>query len=313
MSKYRELDAINYSRLSNLDEGPWKLLQDISGSKAFSLGTGVDVLLFDGQKELDKQCIVTTLEEPTATLKILMDYCYKNNLNQEWLIEEYVNVLKDDGKYVLWSTTKDLEIRKNKWNTVYFWKYLEFLRESKDKTKLIGDDMFKIKEAVQHLKFSDFTKRIFEDKRGLSQVELVHKIDGQLFKGKLDWIIKDDDEKIIYPFDLKTTSKSLKAWKLGVLKYRYDIQSSLYKHLLELEFPDYQIADFKMVVYSFVSKNANIFNLRNYYEKAKEGYIHKEQYVKGWLQLADELVWHNENQLFEHEKQTYLNNGNIIL
>ena len=105
----------------------------------------------------------------------------------------------------------------------------------------------------------------------------------------------------------------MNSFKYSVLKYRYDIQSSLYTHLLEKAYPGYVIADFKMIVYSFPQKSANIFNLKKYREISKNGFVRNEELVKGWLELANELMWHNENQLFEHSMKTYLNNGEIEL
>lgn len=312
MSEYRNIDAINYSSLSSLDEGPWNLNKNLE-SKAFDLGSGVDILLFDKEKEYNKQVIVTELPEPTATLADIINYCYNNNLDQEWMIEQYINQLDSEGKFVFWKTTKNLETRKNNWNTDYFYSYLEFLKKSRDKIRLTISEDVEIKYAVEYLKTCDFTKHIFNDKRGTAQMVLVEEIEDLKFKGKLDWVIIDEDSKTIYPYDLKTTSKYLNSFKYSVLKYRYDIQSSLYTHLLEKAYPGYVIADFKMIVYSFPQKSANIFNLKKYREISKNGFVRNEELVKGWLELANELMWHNENQLFEHSMKTYLNNGEIEL
>jgi hypothetical protein len=312
LSEYRQIDAKNYSTLSTLDEGPWKLNQHLD-TKAFSLGSSVDILLFDGEKEYKKQIITTELKEPTATLSNLINYCYDNNLNENWMIQQYVNEKDEDGNFKIWKTSKKLDVRDNNWNTDYFHSYLDYLRSSKGKIRLTIDEDLTIHNAVKYLKTSDFTKNIFNDKRGTSQMVLVKDIKGMKFKGKLDWVIIDEKSKTIYPYDLKTTSKYLNSFKYSVLKYRYDIQSSLYTNLLQVAYPEYVIADFRMIVYSFPQRSANVFNLKKYKEISKQGFVRNEELVKGWLELAHELDWHNENQLFDHNMETYLNNGEIIL
>lgn len=312
MTDYRKIDAINFSKLAALDRHPINLTIETEESKALDLGGAVDILMFDGEKRLLQLAAFTELEEPTATLKTIIDYCHEHDISQPWQVEQIVNEKLDNGKFKYWSTTTKPESRNRKWNTPYFWDYLNFLFDSKDKMKFSPIDKSKIYNAVEVLNSHEFTREIFKS-NGKSQLPLVHEIEGYKFKGLLDWVVFDEKNKIIYPYDLKTTSKYLSAFESSVLYYRYDIQSSLYKHLLEKEFPNYQIADFKMIVYSFASESVNIFNLRNYYEKARDGYQRNEKHIKGWLELAGELQWHLKNELYDHPKNVYESNGEIIL
>lgn len=312
MKNYRQIQAINYSTLASLDRSPLNLLKkDSIESKALDLGSCVDTLLFYGKNRLNKEISYTELKEPTATLKKLIYYFHENNITDRWIIEGIVNTM-DKNNYVYWRSTTDLDTRKSKWDNDYFWNYLKYLNDSKDKIKVTKEDYELINESVDILKNHDFSKHIFNEK-GDAQLAVVQELHGYKYKGLLDWVVIDEKRKIIYPYDLKTTSKYLNAFENSVLFYRYDIQSSLYKHLLEKQFPEYQIADFKMIVYSFVQKSVNVFNLKNYYDKARDGYTHNGKYKKGWLQLTEELTWHEKHQLFEHEKSVYENNGEIVL
>lgn len=311
MENYREIDAINYSTLSSLDDDPKSLLYPFEGSKATDLGSCVDVLLFDGEEELDKIASFSNVQEPTATLGKFVTYCYENDILQLWQIEQAVDEKGDDNKFKWWKSTVKPEARKANWDIPEFWNYLSFLIDSKDKLKLDSEAKTAIYDAVNTIKTHEFTKGIFEN--GQSQVAIVQELEGYTYKCLLDYIKIDEKNKIIYPFDLKTTSKPLNSFEYSVRKYRYDIQSSLYKHLLQKQFPDYTIADFKMVVYSFLNKSVRVFNLKNYYEKAKEGYYHNERYIKGWLQLSEEYVWHTTNELYDHDKAIYESNGEVIL
>lgn len=313
MKNYRQIQAVNYSKLGSLDRSPLNLLKkEDFESKALDLGACVDTLLFHGKKELDKEISYTELKEPTATLKELIYHCYKNNINGRWAIQGVVDSVNENGDYVYWSSVKKPESRSNKWDTDYFWKYLKYLNDSKGKIKISKDNYDLITNSVEKIKNHEFCKDIF-NKKGKAQLAVVQELHGYKYKGLLDWVVFDEKRKIIYPYDLKTSSKYLSAFESSVLFYRYDIQSSLYKHLLEKEFPEYQIADFKMIVYSFVQESVNVFNLKNYYDKARDGYEHNGKYKKGWLQLTEELEWHEKHQLFEHEKSVYENNGEIVL
>lgn len=296
---YREHPAKNYSTLYQLSVNPSKL-KFKKESLALSKGSALDLLLLTPDK-FDEEFAVLN-ERPTNQLLELAEEC--NNRHCEWEneIEEVANQ-KINEKFKYFGSTKKLEIRKKNWDTNLFYDYLNFLKKSNNKTILSSEEYQEIKEGVEILKNHDFTKDIFVG--GVPQKDLYTKIENHEFKCLLDYFVNNN------PFDLKSTSKSVFSFESSVYKYRLDIQSSLYSHIVRELYEN--VGDFKMVVYSFAERKPLVYNMSNFIQLGKQGFTRNDRYYKGWLQLANELDWHNSNNLFDYPKEVYLNNGEIKL
>ena len=134
----------------------------------------------------------------------------------------------------------------------------------------------------------------------------------------LDRVIVDHKNKVIYPYDLKTTGKNEELFNKSFLEWRYDIQACLYTSILkdiiskDDFYKDYSIADFRFVcinrnnelplIWSY-NKNHSIVDTTDKY-----GNIYKS-----WTTLLCEMSWHIENMSFDYCFEAIKNNGIISL
>jgi hypoxanthine phosphoribosyltransferase len=118
--------------------------------------------------------------------------------------------------------------------------YFEFLKSSQGKTLLDYETLNYCKECVESIKENESVKALLQlDDSDLKVYnEISAKTDKLLygkfafgFKGILDNIVIDDEKKILFINDLKTTGKPLIDFPESVEYYRYWIQAALYYNL----------------------------------------------------------------------------------
>lgn len=315
---YRQYDAINFSTLSAIDRDPSLLIKEQEFTEALRKGDAVDIKMFTPEEFYDKY-IVSTVPQPTGQLLELVNLCFEKGLKweNEIDIESEAN-LQIDGKFVFFGSTKNLDKRRANWDTNLFWNYLEFLNNSKEKIIINTDEWGDIVEATEILKTHLFTKDIFNSNEFgyevISQYPFSFEYQEYKYKGLVDLLKIDHENKTIEIYDLKTTGPGLKSFVSSIFHWKYYLQASLYYHGIQANFPEYDIKFFRDIVYSFTDKLPQIYDLTSYIEGAKEGFTDKYgNYHKGWLQLTEEYLWHKENNIWEYDKQTYENNGLIIL
>jgi len=291
---YREYDAINYSSLKALSDNP-KSVGVLKSSKALTDGSIFDSLVLTPD---EFEYAVYDGKAPTSPqLLELLQKCIDEQAYSEYEIEEIAN-RKANKKYILFGQYTKLESRKKIWCNNIFMDYLHFM---KDNPMVISND--KYQEMLNHKEIfinHPFTKNIFEN--GEAQFAIYNTINGIKYKGLIDYFKQKTE-----PLDLKTTSFSCLNFEYSKLKYRYDIQSSLYTHLLRESFEN--VKPMKMVVYSFSEKQPLIYDMTPYIESGRKGFFRNETYYRGWEELANDYMWHKENQLWDYPKKVYDNNG----
>lgn len=305
---YRGYDAKHYSMLSAVSKNPSSLVIDEKDfSDAMKMGDAVDILLFTPE-EFDKKYIVATVEQPTASLLELANACI------EIEVADDLHVMHLVGELGLWSNIKNPDTLRKKWDTKLFWEYVEFGISAKGKHIITIEENERISKALSIIKYHEFTKDLFDSKLTIEyQVPIVNDLYGHTFKILVDMMIIDKKNKIIYPFDLKTMSDSQYLFPSKVLYWRYDIQSSLYKHVLEVEYPDYEIKDFWDIVYSFTQESVLKYDMSKYHDISRDGFEENNREYLGWRDLADRVDWHREKELYDFTKEVYENNGLVTL
>lgn len=312
--EYRELKHhINYSLLSGIFSNPYFVkFPSPNFTDSMKRGDATDILLLTPEK-FNKKYIVSDVKQPSGQVLKLAEECFEKNVDNIFDIKDIANQ-ENLGKY--FGNTKDLEKREKNWNNDLFFDYLKFLKSSKNKIIITIEEHEDVQQAVNILKEHLFTKNIFNSDNGLThynQLAVGFKYKGFRYKILLDKVIVDHKNKIVYPFDLKTQGDSLFSFRRKIKKYRYDIQSSLYKHGLQQLFIDYEIKDFKDIVYSFLEKKPLIYNMSYYHDISRDGYVHDKNFYKGWLQLSSDFKWHVKTDLWEYPKEVYDNNGEVYI
>lgn len=142
-------------------------------------------------------------------------------------------------------------------------------------------------------------------------------------KGKVevDEIIVDHKNKTIQPIDLKTTYNNTEFVYNNYLKKRNYIQGGWYTiAVLEWaranDMADYIVLPYKFIVLDTSNNNRRplVYTLNeDHVIQALNGFFHLGREYKGVTNLVDEIIWCNENGIWNCSKQVYENNGHLTL
>lgn len=309
---YREYPAINYSKLSALDKSPMSLnKEDKDYSDAMKMGDALDTLITGGEKEFKNKFTVDNIKKPTSSLLLLADSIIEIAVTSEIVPDEEM-IENTRVSLGLWSNMVDKEKIKDKWDNKLFNNYVDYCIKNKDKIFLSEEELNCIYEAKEVLFTHEFTKDYFigsEDVEIKFQVPLLFNYKDKLYKSLLDIVKLDHKNKKVYPCDLKFTSDGVWNFPNKILKWRYDIQSSMYYHSIINEYKDsdYSIEPFRFIVVSSVNPTIPmVYNAKNLIDMGRDGKTLKNgKKVKGWEQLSEELIWHQENDMWEYKKEIY--------
>lgn len=148
------------------------------------------------------------------------------------------------------------------------------------------------------------------------------------FKGILDFVKVNTENKTIQPIDLKSTSKHAYEYFIdSVASYGYIVQDSLYSELISIwaqrEYPDYEVLPFEFVISSLseADEPPMIFELEDEHRKIGKfggviGYElegrSKRVEFKGWYNLARNLTLQEATgQLYMTPEQKYRFDNNL--
>lgn len=215
----------------------------------------------------------------------------------------------------------------------------EFFNElikGKGKTVISNEVYQKALKIVESAKQNDFIKDILNMKSvevvpGIETVTVVNQLEiyseytsseggcNIPIKGALDKIIIDHNLKLVYPYDIKSSS-NLNTFETSYSKYRYFRQAGFYTWLLqkwlkERDLEGYTIMPFQFVVISTIGEGAYIYKIsREDLVKSVEGgmTVFGVEY-KGWKSLLDDICWHVKNNKWDYPRRVYEGNGVVSL
>lgn len=138
----------------------------------------------------------------------------------------------------------------------------------------------------------------------IPQVKLLGEFNKTKIKGMLDFVVVDDNNKTIIPYDLKTGSgKSDEFFTNGYLGWNYYIQAGLYSELLKEElkkhpiYKDYKVDKFRFMYASRMELTTTVMVVEeSMHENALNGFEYNDEYYKGVIELINEFNHYN-NQL----------------
>lgn len=263
--EYRADPALSYSTLSRFNrEGFDNLahLFDKTESPSLLFGSVVDTLLTGTKEEFDKRFFVADFPElPDKQREIvegifhaakpgeswdkvmdavILEYLLANNYQPNWKVETRIKVIREVGR-----------------------EYYDLLTLADGKTvvsqKLYQDAL----DCVETLRESESTKWYFEadnpfnkNIERLYQLKFKGSYEGINLRCMADLIIVDHEKKIVYPCDLKTSSKPEWRFYKSLMEWGYWIQAQLYWYLIRQTmdedeyFKDFKLADYRFIVIS---------------------------------------------------------------
>ncbi len=331
-NEYNAIKAINYSTLKKLDKHPSLLLEEHKEldetDVPFNMGHLFELLLDEENKEIKSKFLIleTTINFPTDK--------YLKTINELIIYFNSLGIktpnLEDVNEDIIVEIAKRNEIGGGSWKDYRIYNdiitkckdYYNYKLLSENKIVITKESFNKVKNGVSLTKNGKYTNHILNTTNPnliIENQKLIYQvIDGIEYKGLLDKVIIDRGRKRAYIYDYKTTTSSYKTFKRNIFKFRYDIQASLYKKLLQKELldPDYEIT-YHLIVYSFSEeKDAIIYtigdNLINTnwdkYFFTVNGYEYKTL-----LRLVEEYTYHTQNNVFDYDYEFLIRNGKIII
>lgn len=261
--EYRRRPELSYSTLSRYESlgfnGLGHLFDKID-TPSLLFGSIVDTILTDGMDVFNEQFIVVDINVTDSGKDICkkLTELYPNVTSFEEIPEEQVSLAaKEIGfwKADKWDKIRYREVMKTG-------NIAEYFNALCNNTKRIVDsetynDALK---CVQTLKTSPATQGLFADNDSLSpvrryyQLKFAAKFGGVGYRSMMDLLIVDYEDKVIYPYDLKTCGIPEWDFESNFIKFHYFIQARLYWRILKANiyndpyFKDFKLENFKFIV-----------------------------------------------------------------
>ena len=328
---FRETQAMSFSRLSKLADGPQAYKASLE-EKEFSLGLAfgsvVDILL-TRPDSFNNEFYVMAGDKPSSDMmiKFCEVYAETDSLEQAHAASGF--------KIGLNAVTSKFQIEGKS--------YYDSLILGKGKRIIDASMMFAGNQAVNTLKSNPFTKKYFVPEDGvefLHQLPIIwnswvtklpptHSEDSEeieiKFKGLIDLVRIDHVRKQIEIVDIKTGAEGF--WK-AFWRYKLYLQGSMYFYGLDKVVNELKIKGYTVKPTKFVYIDSNLYyppvvyrmNASDIYH-GKNGYYPKiygekdsrigELKYKGYERLAAEMDWHIRNDKWDYSYDVYQSDGVI--
>ena len=255
---YRNDPALSYSILSRFEKGGFAALKNLyekESSDALLFGSCVDAILTNGG--FNEKFIVADADEPQPAVKELIEHLY--NIYGETIRdydqfsnEQILTTAEMVFFYPRFGDEKKLE-RANTGKDYY-----NFLCISENK-EIVTKEMYeKVQNCVQKLIDSPcgflFKPTTNENVETLYQLKFKATFDDIEYRVMPDILQVDHVNKVIYPWDLKTTSSPEYDFYKSFIKWNYSIQARLYWRVIKENlknddyFKDFRVEDYRFVV-----------------------------------------------------------------
>lgn len=146
-----------------------------------------------------------------------------------------------------------------------------------------------------------------------------YKIGNLMFKSMMDKVIIDNENKIIYNYDLKCTWAVENFYEEYYLYRKAYIQAFVYhmaiQHYRNVNLPGYSLQPIKFIVCDSVSYyNPLIYQLTFAdLKEAKEGFEYKGKRYAGVMELVEALDWAQTSNVWNMSRANYEANGVVSL
>lgn len=348
---YRELSALNCSMIKLFDTDPVKFFEQFKlGRKkeenkntSLLIGDIVDFYLLDCRGNEDE--FNNRFEEKFALFEgtkgtgqafLLADILFKISqdntdengvvkLSFDTMFSEALVKIQEQGKYKGATEEKALEDFYKKG-----YDYYESLVANAGKLVVDVSLLDKAKRVADLLKDDEFTKDVFADSED-ENVEYFPKFaiewEAQSSRGRVikcksevDILRIDHKKKRIYPKDLKTTYDN-ENFNYSYLKYRYDLQAAFYTMAVHRWATGEGMGSYTIEPFEFIVGDTSANNRRPVryqlttedIKAARDGFSIRGVKYKGINQLIDEIVWAEDNDMWNCSKEVFDNDGKLKL
>lgn len=264
-SEYRQRPELSYSTLSRYESLGFNGIDhlfDKLDTPSLTFGSVVDTLLTGNEEDFNNTFVIANITLSDSGIEIckkLHELCENRYERFTSIPEEVVSqVAKGIG---FWQADKwDKRRYKEVLNTGNIVDYYALLLTCENK-KIIDSDTYEdALKCVRALKESPATSGCFADNDPISPVRRYYQLKFAIkyhdvgYRNMMDLVIVDYEDKIIYPYDLKTCGIPEWDFESNFMKYHYYIQARLYWNILEANlmkddyFKDFKLENFKFIV-----------------------------------------------------------------
>lgn len=262
---YRADPALSQSTLGRYERegfnGLDKLFEPFS-SPSLLFGSAVDTLVTGGEEEFNQRFTVLDINLTDSGIEIAKALAARYEFHGYGTFgqipEAYVSaVAKETGfwKADKWDSKRYSEVLKTGNIQDYYWSLINSSKTVID-TATYNDAL----ACADTLRSSPTTMHLFAADDPLSDIKRYYqlkfkaKFGDVTYRGMMDLTIVDYRNKVVYPYDLKTTGKNEWDFEKSVLEFGYEKQSRLYWRLLRVNmnadpyFKDFKLDNFRFVV-----------------------------------------------------------------
>lgn len=325
--EYRAHPAVNFSSLVWLDKNPrlyyrnkFNPTSDVDKAY-FAVGGGLDVIITGGMEEFKKTYYILKNKRSTGKLGTFIEkYVFLMSTG----IEE--NIAFDqaytESGYAISKERVLKEIDKDP----YCKEKLEYLKKG---YRILDCDEGKlVMNMAETLMKWERSRKWFEKKPGVEikmQFPIIFPAGERECKALLDLLYIDHNNKRISPIDLKTTGEVIEEFRSKFVANRYYLQAAMYtdavhhwvllEKMLGRDYSDYIIENFRfLTVEKEIDSVPLVYQCNDDDLKCgKYGGTIYDRYRKGYLELLNDLSWHEKNRSWNAPRDVYEADNEIVL
>lgn len=269
--EYRQDGAMHYSTLATYARGGFGALQTLferKESPSLTFGSCVDSLITGGEEEFNDRYLVAEfppLEPAYINITKELFNIYKDSYAHIFLIptENIIQMTEAIGFYKHWKPDTRAKVIKEKCG-----EYYDLLHLAENKT-LIDTTLYnKVLATVDALKTSPATKEYFKENNPFdNSIERFYQLKFHTVSNKIpyscmaDLILVDNENKKVYPCDLKTSSHKEYDFFKSFIDWSYHIQGRLYWRIIrDTMDKDEVFKDYSLENYTFIVVNGETLN-----------------------------------------------------
>ena len=262
-TEYRNDPALSYSTIAKFDRTGFDQLSHLfeqQESASLTFGSAVDSIITGGMQEFNDRFAVCDFSAISPAIQNIVDFLFGKyhemyNTLQEIPSEEILTVIKNFDYQRNWRDENRVNSILQKGS-----EYYAALRSAYGKEAINQEIFDEVLSTVRALKESPQTKWYFransitEDVDRLYQLKFKANINGVDYRCMADLIVVDYANKVIYPIDLKTSSKPEYEFYKSFIQWSYSQQARLYWLIIRKNldedpfFKDFVLDDYRFIV-----------------------------------------------------------------
>lgn len=313
---------LSYTRVSDFDRnGPQALIRrSFVENEGVKHGSLVDDILTDRMTSStlfnDKYALFNG-NKPSAMLGQLCDIIIEN-YDEVPNLETVLKIVKNNA---FWSNIKDETKLIANFDKPEFWEYVNARLSIKDKLVITTSEYAAAELCVDTLLTHPHSRDIFNnDLENHYQIYIEFKYMYFMFRGYIDKLIIDHENKTVQFFDLKTGAGKGEVFMKSFIDYRYYYQGAVYNlafdHICEkFGLKDYTLLPF---TYVYIGKSENIpfiYTLTDkWYRAALYGFKTQSGFkYTGLIENIEKIYYHWQTNQYDFSQELYLSKGKLDL